>query len=104
MCPERELKIVPMVENQVDTAMSCPDLRIRYDVEIREFVILACLKDLDVADTTDIARAIGLAPTTVTACLASLLENGLVRTENGLNLRYVPTTDGLALVRKASAH
>lgn len=93
-----------MVDNYVDTAMSCPDLRVRYDVDVREFVILACLNDLDVTDTAGIAHAIGLALTTVRACLASLLENGLVRADSGPNQRYALTTDGLALVRKAATH
>lgn len=101
---ESEPEFVIMVDDYVDTAMSCPDLRVRYDVDVREFVVLACLKDLDVAGAAEIARAVGLAPTTVAACLAALLANGLVRTDNGPSLRNALTTDGLALVRKAGRH
>lgn len=97
-------EIVFMVDDYVDTAMCCPDLRVRYDVDIREFVILACLKDLDAAGAAEIAYAVGLAPTTVQACLASLLANRLVRTDNGPSLHNALTTDGLALVRQAGRH
>ncbi len=93
-----------MVDDYVDTAMSCPDLRVRYDVGVREFVILACLNDHGVADTAEIARSIGLTPTTVTACFVSLTKNGLVRDDNGSTPKFALTTDGLALVRKASPH
>lgn len=93
-----------MIEDYVLTALSCRDLRVQYDVDVREFVILACLKDLDVAGAAEISRTVGLAPTTVMACLASLLANRLVRHDKGPSLRTALTTDGLALVRKAARH
>lgn len=44
----------PRVEVYVNTGDSCPHLRVKYDVDIREFVILACIKDADVAGEDEV--------------------------------------------------
>lgn len=89
------------VEAYVDTGVSCPELRVKYDVDIREFVILACLSDVTTASMQDIARIVGLSPTSVESCLSTLVENGLIRSQEHPSKRYALTTDGIALVRKA---
>lgn len=104
MQPQRVQKMVSVIDDYVDTAEACLDLRIQYDVDVREFVILACLKDSGVANTAEIACYIGLTPTTVMACLASLRENGLVRADHAPTRQFALTADALSLVRKASLH
>lgn len=91
-----------MLEAYLEMGTSCPDLRTQYDVDIREFVILACISDLRRANTAKIQRAVGLSPITVSATLRELADNGLVRA-NGVSIdEYVLTFDGVALVRKAA--
>ena len=88
------------VDDFVSAGNSCPDLCAKYDVDIREFVILACLKALSIANAETLQQSVGLSPTTVRFCLANLLENGLVlASADESQLRA--STDGLALLRKA---
>lgn len=93
----------PQVENYVNAGDSCPQLRVKYDVDIREFVILACVNDADNADEDDISRLLELSPTTVGLCVKKLLENGLIRASQEDPRHYRLTTDGTCLIRKASA-
>lgn len=91
-----------MVEAYFEMGASCPDLRGQYEVDIREFVVLACISEFRRAKRTQIQRAVGLSPKTVSANLRVLVDNGLIRT-NGVSVdEYVPTFEGIALVRKAS--
>lgn len=91
-----------MIEAYFEMGASCPDLRGQYDVDIREFVILACVNDFRRAKKTQIQRAVGLSPKTVSANLSALVDSGLMRT-NGVSIdEYVLTFEGIALVRKAS--
>ncbi|MDH3621722.1 MAG: MarR family transcriptional regulator [Gammaproteobacteria bacterium] len=91
-----------MMEAYFEMGTSCADLRTQYDVDIHEFVILACINDLRRANTKRIQRAIGLSPTIISANLTALVDNGLVRS-NGVSVdEYVLTFDGVALVRKAA--
>ena len=74
----------------------------KYDVDIREFVILACIYDVNYADQDEICRLLGLSPTTMEVCLQRLSENGLVRFSDE-ELRTIRlTTDGISLVRQAT--
>lgn len=89
-----------MVEEYVETGTPCPDLRVEYDVDMREFEVLAFIHSTRRARLTQIKRAIGLSGTGVSLTLGALIENGLVRT-NGVSIdEYTLTFDGVALVRR----
>jgi DNA-binding MarR family transcriptional regulator len=83
------------------TGISCPELCASYGVDVREFVLLACLKELGVATTDALTDLLGLSPTTLDSCLTKLLENGLIRLSGDDTKTYSPTLDGLVLLRKA---
>lgn len=91
------------IDNYVDTGVSCPELCERYDVDIREFVVLAWLRDSPDSSQREISEAVGLSPTTTEACLANLVENGLVHLQDRSGPSYVPTMEGIALLRKSGS-
>lgn len=92
-----------MEEENVDIEASCPDLRAKYDVDIREFEVLAFIHNFRRARPTQIERAVGLSPTNVSVALSALIDNGLVR-PNGVSIdEYALTFDGVALVRQAAS-
>jgi DNA-binding MarR family transcriptional regulator len=91
-----------MVETCANTGALCPDPQIKYDVDVREFVVLAFIHDYRRAKPAQIGRAVGLSRTTVSRALSALIENGLIR-PNGVSIdEYALTFDGVALVRKAA--
>lgn len=91
-----------MLETYAEIGASCPDLRIKYDVDIREFVVLAFMHDFRRAKPTQIERAVGLSRTAVSTTLSALIDNGLIR-PNGVSVdEYALTFEGVALVRKAA--
>jgi len=92
----------PQVDSYTSTCDSCPELCVKYDVDIREFVVLACINDTDYANQNEVCRLLGLSPTTVESCLERLSANGLVRFSTGESRMYRLTTDGLSLIRKAT--
>jgi len=92
----------PRVDSYSSTGNSCSELRMKYNVDIREFVVLACINDTDYADQNMVCRLLGLSPTTVESCLERLSENGLVRFSGEGSRKYRLTTDGLSLIRKAT--
>lgn len=94
------------VDEYAITGVSCPDLCLRYGVEVREFVLLACLKDLASANPDKLGKAVGLSRTTVDSCITNLLDIGLVQASDDGAGKYQPTADGRALLRGAddSAH
>lgn len=89
------------VDEYAITGVSCPELCATYGVDVREFVLLACLKDLGAATAETARDLIGLSPTTLDFCLTKLLENELIRLSGDNSQMYRPTPDGLALLRKA---
>ena len=89
------------VDEYAITGVSCPVLCASYGVDVREFVLLACVKDIGVATPEGLRDLIGLSPTTLDSCLRKLLDNGLVRLSGDDSPMYRPTPDGLALLRKA---
>lgn len=89
-----------MVEAYFEVGAPGPDLRRHYDVDIREFVVLACIYEFRRAKKSQIQRAVGLSSKTIAANLSVLVDNGLIRT-NGVSVdEYVPTFEGIALVRR----
>ena len=89
-----------MVETYVATGAVRPDLRAKYDVDVRELEVLAFIHNRRRARPTQIERAIGLSRTNVSVTLGALTENGLVRT-NGVSIdEYTLTFEGVALVRR----
>ena len=89
-----------MVEAYFEMGAPSPDIRGRFDVDIREFVVLACIYEFRRAKKTQIQRAVGLSSRTIAANLSVLVDNGLIRT-NGVSVdEYVPTFEGIALVRR----
>ena len=89
------------IEQYVHAGSSSAGLCTKYDVDIREFVILACLHDMAVASAEELAGLVGLSRTSVSSCIRSLTKNGLIRTSEGRAGPCRLTTDGLALIRKA---
>lgn len=92
------------VDRYADIGASCPDLRKRYDVDIREFVVLACLCNAGPAGVDALAEFIHLSHTSTWACLESLEKNHLVRLHDPERRSYTATVDGTALVRKAHCY
>ncbi len=91
-----------MVEENVDIEASSPDPRAKYDVDIREFEVLAFIHNFRRARPTQIERAVGLSSANVSMALSALIDNGLVR-PNGVSINeYALTFDGVALVRQAA--
>lgn len=90
------------VDIYASTGDSCPELRTRYDVDVREFVVLSCIKDKAAETRRGLSALVGLSPTTVNDCVTKLRNNGLVRRAyQGLGSLSV-TPEGLALLRKAN--
>lgn len=84
-----------------ETGSSNPQLTEKYNVDVREFVVLACINDVGGMHTSDIASCVGLSPTTTKYCLESLTENGLIEAgANGDNY-FRTTDDGRLLMRKS---
>jgi len=67
---------------------------------VREFVLLACLKETGLTNKEALTNAVGLSRTTIDACMSRLLDNGLVIAGDGL-CQYRLSADGFALLRKA---
>ncbi len=84
-----------------ETGSSNPALFRRYNVEVREFVVLACLGEEGELDIRQIASRIGLSPTTTQYCMSSLAANGLVRPTRFARESFFVTEDGRALIRKS---
>lgn len=80
---------------------ACPDLRMKYDVDIREFVILACLQENGSLDRPTLSRVSGLSLTSTNVCLQRLRENGLACIDRNHPTRITPSSEGLALLRQA---
>jgi len=99
--PSHEATQGDPVDKYAITGVSCPELCATYGVDVREFVLLACLKELSVATTDVLIDLIGLSPTTLDACLTKLLDIGLVQLSGDKPPMYRPMPDGLALLRKA---
>jgi len=91
----------PRVDEYANIGGSCPVLRVKYDVDIREFVILACLNDADTVTKSELCSLLGLSPTTVDWCVNNLFKNGLIRESNSESKLYRLSTDGISLIRKA---
>ena len=94
-------RVCPSVDRYADIGASCPDLRKRYDVDIREFVVLARLCNAGPAGVTALSEFLQLSPTSTGACLTGLERNHLVRPHDPKNQSYAATRDGIALVRNA---
>ena len=88
-------------ERLARTGSSNPTLIRNYNVEVREFVVLACLSELGEMDTGGIATRVGLSPTSVRYCIDALSNNGLVREASRAPETYLPTEDGRSLIRKS---
>lgn len=89
------------IDVYADSGVSSPELCVKYDVDIREFVILAYLHDSGPTGLVAVSKNVGLSLTTTDACLRKLFANGLVRSSARSPKSYLPTTDGLVLLRKA---
>ena len=91
-----------MVDAYSEREGSCADPGSLNDVDIPEFVVLACINDIRRAKKAQIQRAAGMSPKTVSRSLSALVDNGLIRT-NGVSIdEYVLTFEGIAFFRKAS--
>ena len=91
-----------MLQAYEEIGASCPDLRLEYDVDIREFVVLAFIHDFRRVKPAQIEQAVGLSRTIVSTTLRALIDNGLIR-PNGVSIdEFALTFDGIALVRKAT--
>ena len=88
-------------EQLAETGSSNPALIRRYNVEVREFVVLACLNEEGDLDIPQIASRIGLSRTTTQYCMTSLADNGLVRPNRFARETFFATEDGRALIRKS---
>lgn len=88
-------------ERLARTGSSNSTLIRNYNVEVREFVVLACLNELGEMDMGGIASRVGLSPTSVRYCLDALSDNGLIREANRAPSTYLPTEDGRSLIRKS---
>jgi len=94
-------RVCPSVDRYADIGASCPDLRKRYDVDIREFVVLARLCNAGPAGVAALSEFLQLSPTSTGACLTGLERNHLVRPHDPKEQSYAATRDGIALVRNA---
>ena len=90
------------VQHYVATGDSCSGLRMKYDVDIREFVVLSCINDVQPDTCNEVAEVLSLSLTTVDMCVDSLVANGLLNDEIDGRASLRLTVDGLALLRKAS--
>lgn len=84
-----------------ETGASNPALIDYYNVDVREFVLLACLYEEGEMDISRTAAHVGLSPTTTRYCLSSLMENSLVLAVDSSPAVFLPTEDGRALIRKS---
>ena len=91
----------PNIDALADTGASCIKLRVFYDVDIREFVILASLHSRGVADAAILADVTGLSVTSTESCLQRLHENGLIRRDETYGAAYAASADGIGLIRKS---
>ena len=94
-------RVCPSVDRYADIGASCPDLRKRYDVDIREFVVLARLCNAGPAGVAALSEFLDLSRTSTGACLNGLEKNSLVRLHDPNEQSYAATRDGIALVRNA---
>lgn len=91
------------IDQLAENGASNPDLTRKYNVDVREFVILACVCETGRLDRDNIARRVGLSPTTTLYCIDSLLDNGLLCRPGDRPNLYQPTEDGRALIRKSGS-
>ncbi len=80
---------------------SCRQFRTRFDVDIREFIILATLYDSCSASSQALSEVLELSASTVDYCLCKLAENGLAMELDRNTCEFCATTDGRKLVRTA---
>ncbi len=103
---EKQKKLMPGIrlfsaDVAAETGSSHPKLNEKYNVDVREFVVLACLDDDGGKHVGDIASHVGLSATTTSYCLESLEENGLIKPDNTQKDFYAVTDDGRMLIRKS---
>lgn len=89
------------IDALAETGNSNPDLTRRYNVDIREFVILACVCEFGQLESADIAAQVGVSPTSATYCIDALVNNGLLIRDASRPTTFSATEDGRALVRKS---
>lgn len=89
------------VDIAAETGSSNPKLTEMYNVDVREFVVLACLSGAGFMDAHHISSYVGLSLTTTIYCIESLEENGLVECLDSQRDFYRVTNDGRMLIRKS---
>lgn len=89
------------IESLAELGLSNPHLTKYYNVEVRGFVIIACIYERGSMNASQISEMLRLSPTTTAACLDALISNGLLRKSGGRMPFYSPTWDGRALLRKS---
>lgn len=89
------------IDALAQTGTSNPGLTERYNVDVRDFVILACVCEAGQLDSAELAARIGVSPTTAAYCIESLEKNGLLVSSQSTPTIVAATKDGRALVRKS---
>jgi predicted transcriptional regulator len=85
-----------------DVATTNLDLCEKYDIEVREFVLLAVICDSDGVQPQVLSTLLEISRTTVDYCLSNMVENGLVRKTAEIFGDYCATADGKRLIRTAA--
>lgn len=91
------------VELIADAADANPALIRRYNIDVRDFVVLACLCQAGPLHSTRLAALTELSPSSTGYCLEALVDSGLVLIA-GDGIRYTATQDGRSLVRQSRLH
>lgn len=100
MTSSTDLPIID-IDGLAETGASNPDLTQRYNVDVREFVVLACVCEIGPVEKALIAARVGLSPTSAKYCIESLVGNGLLLSSSSTPTIISATEDGRALVRKS---
>ncbi|MFQ5610131.1 MAG: MarR family transcriptional regulator [Woeseiaceae bacterium] len=82
-------------------AHACRPLRQRFNVDLREFVVLAVIYESQSATPSGLSAALELSCTSIDYCLDRLLENGLLAWTNKSFGEIATTFSGRRLIRNA---
>ena len=88
------------IDEYVGSCNSRPDVCRQYNVDVRDYVVLACINEFVSSDKFDLAQVLLLSPSTISLCLDNLCKNGLIRRSRLRPEIFGLTRDGIALIRK----
>ena len=89
------------IDSLADTGSANPQLAPCYNIDVREFVVLASLFEAGTFDVERVAARVKLSLSTAQHCIDCLVDNGLAYVVDESHGSYAVSSDGRAVVRES---